>query len=222
MLFNFTTILVAIAVIVIGVPLTAVLVGLPEGAEVAVWVASGVLVAFAFVIAALVRRGAVGSCIDVARRLRLISAARHERGSAAVRRVDDQVRRLGGLGRGVAGVAGSRALNMLGTVLVLRACEVPLAAALVIASVSVGQVVTWVSNVVPLGLGIADSANYVLYDLLGASHRAGLLFTMVNRLRTVVLAGFGLAVYAVATATDVGTRHRSDKDGQRAGRNTNV
>jgi hypothetical protein len=56
------------------------------------------------------------------------------------------------------------------------------------------------TNVIPLGLGIADGANYVLYDLLGATRDAGLLFTMVNRLRTVVLAILGLAIMAIANS----------------------
>jgi hypothetical protein len=68
----------------------------------------------------------------------------------------------------------------------------------VVAALSVGVIVTWISNIVPLGLGIADGANYVLYGVLGATHAAGLVFTMINRLRTVVLALMGLVVMAIA------------------------
>ena len=72
----------------------------------------------------------------------------------------------------------------------------------VIAMLSVGILVTWLSNIIPLGLGIADGTNYVLYGLLGAAPVAGLLFTMVNRLRTVVLALLGLSVMAIANLYD--------------------
>ena len=56
------------------------------------------------------------------------------------------------------------------------------------------------SNIVPLGLGIADGTNYALYGVLGASPAAGLVFTMINRVRTCVLAVMGLAVLAIANA----------------------
>ena len=71
---------------------------------------------------------------------------------------------------------------------------------------SVGILISWLSNVLPLGLGLADGTNYALYGLLGASPEAGLVFTMVNRLRTVVLAVMGLAIMAIANAM-----HRRDR-----------
>jgi hypothetical protein len=83
---------------------------------------------------------------------------------------------------------------------VLHAADIPMTAALVIATLSVGILITWLSNVVPLGLGVADGTNYVLYGILGASPVAGLLFTLVNRVRTIVLALMGLAVLAIASA----------------------
>jgi len=70
----------------------------------------------------------------------------------------------------------------------------------VVATLSVGILVTWMTNVIPLGLGLADGTNYVLYDLLGATAKAGLSFTMVNRVRTLILAAIGLSIMAVANA----------------------
>jgi len=80
----------------------------------------------------------------------------------------------------------------------LHAAGIPLTAPLVIATCSVGILITWLSNVIPLGLGIADTGNYVLYGLLGAGPASGLDFTMVNRARTCVLAAMGLTVMLVA------------------------
>jgi uncharacterized membrane protein YbhN (UPF0104 family) len=74
---------------------------------------------------------------------------------------------------------------------------------------SVGILITWVSNVIPLGLGIADGSTYALYGVLGASPDAGLVFSMVNRLRTCVLAVVGLAVMAIANATERGDGDRA-------------
>jgi hypothetical protein len=135
----------------------------------------------------------------------VISTPRAERWQSAVASIDERVKRIGqlrapGLGLALAGVIGSRVANLVGTVVVLHAVDIPLTAPLIVASLSVGILVTWLSNVIPLGLGIADGTNYVLYGIFGASSIAGLLFTMVNRLRTVVLALMGLIVMAIANA----------------------
>jgi hypothetical protein len=80
----------------------------------------------------------------------------------------------------------------------MYAADIPLSPKIVVAALSVGVIVTWAANIVPLGLGIADGANYVLYGMLGATAAAGLVFTMINRLRTVVLAMMGLVVMGIA------------------------
>ena len=204
-LFNLTTMYVGIAAIVLGVPLTALLLDLPHRIAVLVWIGLAVLIAVAIAIALLVRRGAFGTLIDAVVAMGVVSAERGHRWRAKIAAIDTHVRAVGnaersGLRRGVAGVLGSRALNWVGTIVVLYAADIPLTAPLVIASLSVGILITWMSNVVPLGLGLADGTNYVLYGMLGAAPVAGLLFTLVNRLRTVVLALLGLTTMAVANA----------------------
>jgi uncharacterized protein (TIRG00374 family) len=204
-MFNLTTIYVAIATIVLGVPLTALFLDLPERVVLAVWIGVGLLLSFAVALALLVRRGAIGSLVDVLVATSLISATRGARWKARIATIDRRIRSIGdarhsGLARGIAGVVGSRVLNGVGTVVVLHAADIPLTAPLVIAMLSVGILVTWISNIIPLGLGIADGTNYVLYGLLGASPTAGLLLTLVNRLRTVMLALLGLSTMAIANA----------------------
>lgn len=209
-MFNLTTMYVGIAAIVIGVPLTALLLDLPDQVALAVWIGLAVLVAFAIAVAILVRRGAIGTLIAALVRLRILSAERGSRWRARIVAIDARVRGLGdlrgaastGLARGLAGVLGSRVINGVGTIAVLHAADIPMTAPLVVAMLSVGILVTWMSNIVPLGLGVADGTNYVLYGLLGAAPVAGLLFTLVNRLRTVVLALLGLTVLAIANAVD--------------------
>jgi hypothetical protein len=202
-MFNLTTMYVGIAAIVLGVPLTALLLDLPERVAVVVWVGLAALVALAIAIAVLVRRGAIGTLIDALVAVRIISAARGSRWRDQIGDIDRRVRGIAdakrsGIHRGLAGVLGSRVLNWLGTIAVLHAADISLTAPLVVASLSVGILVTWMSNIIPLGLGIADGTNYMLYGLLGAAPVAGLLFTLLNRLRTVVLALLGLAAMAIA------------------------
>jgi uncharacterized protein (TIRG00374 family) len=197
-LFNLATIYIGIAAIVIGVPITALLLDLPHRVAIAVWIGTALLIAFAIVVAVIVRRGAVGTLIDGLTGVRLISRARAGRWRARIADLDARVRAAPGLRAGISRVIGSRIFNWLGTIVVLRACDIPMTAPVVIAMLSVGILVTWMSNVIPLGLGLADGTNYVLYGLLGATAAAGLVFTMVNRVRTIVIAVIGLSVMAIS------------------------
>jgi hypothetical protein len=202
-MFNLATIYLGAAAIVVGVPITALLLDLPPRVTLVAWIALGVIVALGIAVALIVRRGAIGTLIDGLAGVGAISKARAERWRTKVAEIDAHVRHIGhagssGLARGLAGVIGSRAFNWIGTIVVLHAADIPMTAPLVVAMLSVGLIVTWLSNVIPLGLGIADGTNYALYGLLGASPEAGLVFTMVNRLRTCVLAAIGLAIMAIA------------------------
>ena len=205
MMFNVLTTLCAIAGIVAGVPLTLLLVDLPGPAVRLMWIGAVLVLVGAVVIVLLVRRGVLRMLVTALARVRAVSSERAKRWQAVVAPIDERVRAISelrgaGLVRGVTGVVGSRLFNWLGTVVVLHAAEIPLHPPLVIAMLSVGILVSWMSNVVPLGMGLADGTNYALYGLLGASPVAGLLFTMVNRLRTIVLALCGLTVMTIANA----------------------
>jgi hypothetical protein len=214
-MFNLLTLYVAIAVIVIGVPVTLLLLDLPAQVSLIVWIATAVLVLLAAALAIIVRRGAVATLVDLLAGASLIGKDRAKRWRTAIAGIDTHLRELApgrshrrdsGLRRGVAGVVASRVLNGVGTIVVLRAAAIPLHPVLVVAMLSVGILVTWISNVFPLGIGIADGTNYVLYGMLGASPSSGLLFTMVNRLRTLAIALVGLTVMALAHALGRGAR----------------
>jgi uncharacterized membrane protein YbhN (UPF0104 family) len=202
-MFNLTTLYVGIASIVLGVPLTVLLLDMPHRIEVIAWAGMATLIVFAIAIALLVRNGAIATLIQGLVRLGVISPGRGTRWHLKVAAIDARVRAIAdadtsGIGRGLAGVLGSRVLNWVGTIVVLHAADIPLTAPLVVASLSVGILVTWVSNIIPLGLGLADGTNYVLYGLLGAAPVAGLLFTLLTRLRTIVLALLGLTAMVIA------------------------
>lgn len=205
MIFNLCTTGIAITAIAIGVPLTALMLDLPLAVARVVWIGLAVLVAFCVAVIVLLRRGALATLVRALAHLRLISPERSVRWQGAVASIDERLRGFStlhapGLAGAVAGALASRIFNWVGTFVILYAIDIPLTAPVVIASLSVGILVTWISNVVPLGLGLADGTNYALYGILGASPVAGLLFTMVNRLRTVVLALMGLTVMAIANA----------------------
>jgi hypothetical protein len=205
LMFNLTTMYVAMAAIVLGVPLTALMLDLPHHLAIVVWIGTAALVSLGIAVAVLLRRGAIATLINMLAGLGIISDGRAARWAAAIADIDARLRNLGdvhatGIARGIAGVFGSRCLNWAGTLAVLHAAAIPLTPPLVVAMLSAGILITWMSNIIPLGLGIADASNYVLYGLLGAAPAAGLVFTMVNRVRTVVLALVGMTVMAIANA----------------------
>ena len=203
-MFNLATIGIAIAAIVGGVPLTLLLLDLPGRVQIVVWVAAGLLVAVAVVVLVLVRRGALGARVTAARRLRLVSDVRAVSWHAKVAATDARIREFGRPGSrlGIFYVFVSRCCNWTGTLCVMAAANAPLTAPLVVAMLSVGILITWASNVIPLGLGTADGLNYALYGVLGSSGPVGLAFTMINRARTFVLALMGLTVMLIASLAD--------------------
>ena len=202
-MFNIAQYYIAFAAIVLGVPATFLMLDLPPRAEIAVWISTAVIIALAIGAAIVIKRGAIASAISALARIRVVSAARAAAWTARIADIDAHVKRLGdarssGTAAGVGYIFLSRCCNWAGTIATLLATKIALTAPLVIAMMSVGILLTWLSNVVPLGLGLADGGNYALYGLLGASPAAGLVFSMVNRVRTVVLAAMGLVVMAIA------------------------
>jgi hypothetical protein len=203
-MFNLATISIAIAAVVLGVPLTLVMLDLSPGLQLAIAISGLVMIAFVLGLLVIARRGALGTLINVTQRLRVVSPNRAERWHAKAAEIDAQVKQFGrpGSRQGIAFVLLSRVFNWAGTIVVMIAADVPLTAPLVLAMLSVGILITWVSNVIPLGLGIADGTNYALYGVLGSTGPVGLVFTMINRARTVVLAVLGLSVMLLASLAD--------------------
>ncbi|MBL9016395.1 MAG: flippase-like domain-containing protein [Myxococcales bacterium] len=196
--FNLATSWVAIAVILLGIPLTLLSLDLPSRLAAAVWIAAFVLAAFAIALVVIVRRGAIGVAIGGAQRIGLVSAARAARWRTAVGGIDAQIKTVGSR-RAFLFVIASRLLFSTGSIALIAAAGIPLTLPLALATVSVGILITWISNIVPLGVGLADGGNYALYGALGATGGAGLLYTMVNRARVIVLALLGLSIMAYST-----------------------
>ena len=202
-MFNLTTTYVALVTIAIGVPISIAMLDLPSQLVTYVWLTLGVLFVSAVALALLVRTGPLTTLIDAATSLRLVSAERATRWRTKVAGIDERLRMLGrlrapGMARGLAGVVGSRVLNSIGTVLVLHAVGIPLSAPLVIAMLSLGILIGWIANIVPLGLGLAQGGNYVVFSVFGANAASGVVFAFVNQLRTILLAAMGLVVMLIA------------------------
>lgn len=202
--FNLATLYVALTVAVIGVPLTLLFLDLPAHVTDSVWIGTGVVVLFAVLLALLLRRGALATVVGAMRTARVISSSRARRWTRQVGTIDGSIRSFDDpwSRRGISFVILSRVLHCAGIVGVLHAADVPMTPPVVICMMSVGIIILWMANVVPLGVGLADGTNYLLYGAIGSAPVAGLAYTMVNRTRTCLLAAFGLGVLAVASLLD--------------------
>jgi hypothetical protein len=203
MLFDLMGFYLQVGLVVIGVPITLVLVDLPHDLEVVVWIGLAVLAPIVIGLAVLIHRGAIGTVLGAAAAVRLISHARADAWRARLADVDRHLRELhgdrtAGTRVGFAWLGASRVVSWLATALLLHAIAVPITPTLLIGIFSCGILIAWIANAVPLGLGIADGSNYALYDVLGATGAHGVFMTLLARARSIVIALFGLAIMGVA------------------------
>ncbi len=198
-LYNLATLGVAVVAIAVVAPFALLAIDLPPALEAVVWVAIGVLVVALAGVVVVLRRGLFATAIAAARLGRLITAERADRWLCRTREIDRQLRRFGDPAsrRGLAFVAASRVLDWLGTLLLLDALG--LGGPLVLGIMSIGILISWLANLMPLGLGIADGGLCTLFRALGASAEAGLAFAMIDRARGCLLGAVGGAVGAVGT-----------------------
>jgi hypothetical protein len=206
-LFNLVGLYVSVAVIVVGTPITLLLVDLPHGAKVLVGIGLAVLVPLMAGVALLVHRGALATLTGTARRLHLISKARAEEWKPKLADVDRHIAELArdrsaGTYRGIAWVCASKLATWVSSFVIIAAVGVHVHPALVVGVLSIGTLIGWISSVVPLGLGLADGANYALYDLLGASGAHGVFVTVIGRARMVAIGLVGLVVFLAMHASE--------------------
>jgi hypothetical protein len=205
LMFDAGATVIAVVAIVLGSLATLAFVDLPSTMAKAAWIGAVVLVIFLMGVFVLIRRGPVGIGIGALRRLRLISAQRCMRWRFATAHIDEMVRELGTTRSSRIGLGflfGSRFLNWVGTFVMLYAAGLPITAPLVIGLLSVGALINHLAHIVPLGIGVAEGGNYLLYRALGAPGLAGIDFTMVYRARTCLLSAIGLTVLGITTYKD--------------------
>jgi uncharacterized membrane protein YbhN (UPF0104 family) len=204
-LLNLAGLYLSVTVMLIGTPITLLLVDLPRSLEVTVEIGLAVVVLIMIALGVLVHRGAGSTITAVLHRLHLISGARLERWRDRLRDIDHHIAELhrarsAGTWKGLVWVLGSRLVTWTSTMTLIHAVGVAITPHLVFGVLSVGVLIGWISSVIPLGLGLADGGNYALFDLLGASGAHGAFVTMLNRVRSLVIALVGFVVMAVVHA----------------------
>jgi uncharacterized protein (TIRG00374 family) len=200
-LLNLASFYLSVAILIVGVPLTALLVDLPHQLKVVVWTGLAVLVPLVIALAVLIQRGALGTVLAGAKRARIISAERAERWSARLADVDRRIRELqtnrtAGTRSGLLLVCAARLCAWSATTVVLYNVGVNVSFTVLCGVFSVGVLIGWISAFVPFGLGVADGSNYALFNVLGAAGAHGVFVTLLGRARSLTLALLGLLVMA--------------------------
>jgi uncharacterized membrane protein YbhN (UPF0104 family) len=200
-LADLTNFYVAVAVMMIGVPITLALVHLPRKLTIAIWVALAILLVLVVAIGVVIHRGAVRTG------LQFLPKKRRKVLQGKLAEIDKHLRELHhngapGTRAGKLWVVASRLCAWASLTTLLHAIDVSLTPTLLVGAFSVGVLVGWISSIVPLGLGVADGANYFLYDALGASGAHGVFVTLLSRARSIVIALLGLSVMAATHAVN--------------------
>lgn len=205
-LVNLSMFYISVTVMLIGTPITILLVDLPHVVKVTVGLALAVIVPAMIGVAVLVHRGAVSSLVGVLQRARIVKPEMAKRMRARLVEVDRHIRELqknrtAGTWKGILWVLASKIITWGSTILLVYAIGIMPRPAVVIGVLSVGVIIQWVSQIIPMGLGIADGGNYALFGLLGATGPQGILVTMMNRARSVIVALLGLVAMAILQIT---------------------
>ncbi|MBC7974070.1 MAG: flippase-like domain-containing protein [Myxococcales bacterium] len=201
-LLNLSALYLSVAVMVIGAPITLLLVDLPSSLKITVGIGLAVLIPLMIALGVVVQRGALSTLTGMLHGVRLISAARRDAWRGRLQEVDRHIgelhsHRSAGTWKGIFWVVAARLVTWLATMMLIRAVGVAITPHLVIGVLSVGVLIQWIASIVPLGLGLADGGNYALYGLLGASGANGTFVTMLNRVRSLGVAMVGFVAMAV-------------------------
>jgi uncharacterized membrane protein YbhN (UPF0104 family) len=206
-LSNLAGLYLSVAVMLIGTPITLLLVELPRSLKVNVGIGLAILVPLMIALGVIVQRGALSTITALLHRVHLVSQARRDAWRDRLREVDHHISELhrdrsAGTWKGILWVGASRLVTWASTMTLIAAVGVAVTPPLVVGVLSIGVLISWIASIVPLGLGLADGGNYKLFDLLGASGAHGAFVTMLNRVRSVLIAGVGLVVMAIVNLVD--------------------
>lgn len=188
---NFVT---GLAIVAAGSIATAVMFPLPLAAEIAL-IGVGVVTA-AIVVATLVvvKRGMIALLARGARRMHLISHARYDRWRDRLVEIDRRLVDNEHRGIAVVLVVISQLLTRGVIWVALVAAGYTLGAPQLVAVLSAGVLLAWLSNLVPMGVGVSEGGNGVLFALIGAAPSVGVAIAFARRVNQIVFALIAFSV----------------------------
>ena len=189
-------VVISLGVTAAGCMVTTLLFDLPRIATLGLYVAAALAAGAAVAIVVLLRRGMLSTLANALARLRLISRARRDRWNETLEAVDARLRGHDDgdqRRKAIACVAISQALQKgLGYFTVMSAGYV-LSPAQFVALLSAAVVISWVSSIIPMGLGISEGGNVALFSLIGAPPALGLALALARRVNQIAFASIGFA-----------------------------
>ncbi|MDQ3334635.1 MAG: flippase-like domain-containing protein [Myxococcota bacterium] len=201
-LYSLTIAYVAVTMMLIGIPITLLALEVPSSVKLMVGIGLAVLVPLMIALGVVIHRGALRTIVDLLQRIRIIKEERAQVWREKMKEVDRHIRELhtnrsSGTWKGIVWVIGSKLVSWTASIALIAAVGVNITPMLVIGVLSVGLLIGWIANVVPMGLGVEDGGNYALFGILGATGPQGLLVAMLQRARSVLVAMLGLGVFAI-------------------------
>ena len=198
MYVDLIAVVVGLSVIAIGCAATPFLFDVPHGAKIAL--AFGALIAggAAGAIVWLLRKGMLGTLANALARVHIISRKRREKWNKILHEVDS---RLSGKDashrrKALACIGVSQLVQRVLTYMTVLAAGYHLGAGQYLALLSAGVLVSWVSTIIPLGLGISEGGNVAVFTMIGAPASLGLALALARRVNQVVFATIGFIVLA--------------------------
>jgi uncharacterized membrane protein YbhN (UPF0104 family) len=201
--------LLSFTIMGVGGVVTALVLDLPSGLELGLHIGGVIALLGVGALLWLVKRGFARTFAQIAGALRLLSKKRRAHWKKTLEDIDARLlprrlkagskrraRLLARLSGGTAWVLLSKVLSWTGIWIILAAAGHPVGPGFLAAIVTAGVLIGWVSNLVPMGLGISESGNYALFRAMGADPALGVTLVIARRVITLLFAAMGLILIA--------------------------
>jgi uncharacterized protein (TIRG00374 family) len=192
-------VVLSLAVVAIGSAVTAFWFDMPAIGRLGCLFGAAVLGGVAITIVVLLRRGMLSTLSNALARMHIISKQRRERWNQTLSEVDSRLRGAddGDYRRRAIGcVAISQLLQKGLAYFTILSAGYAMSPGQFLALLSAGVIISWVSTVIPMGLGLAEGGNAALFTLIGAPASLGLALALARRVNQVVFASIGFFVLA--------------------------
>jgi uncharacterized protein (TIRG00374 family) len=194
---NLVALVISFLVIGVGSAATAFLFDVPRSAAIALCLGGVVGVSISVGIVVLVRRGMLSTLSNALARIRIISKKRRESWNRTLEEVDARLRGSDdGAHRrkAIAFIVISQSLQKALTYLTVLSAGYSLSAGQLLALLSAGVLLGWISTIIPMGLGISEGGNVALFSVIGAPPALGLALAFARRVNQIVFAVIGFVV----------------------------
>jgi hypothetical protein len=197
--YDFLNVSISLTALAIGAAITALTLPVPDLMRLVLLVIATLATATIVGLSVVVRRGLLGSLVALGVRLRLVPRRRSKAWRRKIDLIDRQV-------QGDAGDPARRRSGMFVLMsklttwaqmwLILAAAGYHASLGQLAAILSGGVVLGWLSSLVPLGAGVAESGNYAMFSALGAPTSYGVALALARRVNQLVFAAVGFTLLA--------------------------